>query len=541
MPKRLLEVSLPAGFRDGTPRQVKQAWLRGNLVRFQQGKLQPLGGWTELTLAAGSASLDSAARGAHQYVDNDGDGLIAIGTSGGTGTNGQLYVMEITNQVVNAPERTLVNITPIEENSGLATQVDAYAATGDEAYDPGYGYWVFGGNYPYSQIYTEAGSVAYVVPKVWSLDNFGEDLLGVHSGDGRIFYWDKSAGGEAKVIHVDNGFQETAPTCLATLVTAERHVLAIGAGNDQRLVRWSSQEEADVWAPLSTNTAGDLTLQTPGALITGRRVSGGVLLFTSLDVHRLNYLGPPLVYGQEKLSDSAGVTSPNAIYSTPEATFWVSQNGFWSYDGYVQRLGCPIENRIINSVDWGQEALIYAGGNRRFNEVIWWFPVKGGTQKRCEYYVIYNYAEGAWYDSFTTGSGIARNVWLDADVHTAPLAVSPVDNKIYEHEVTDSTQTEISEAESGAIDIQSGERFTRISKIYTDTDQKDPGSVNYRFFTSPSGDAAETESADYPLESDGVIDVRLQGRQVRYKVRGKLAADWSVGNTRFELHPGGRR
>lgn len=540
MPKRLLEVALPGGFQDGTPRQVKQKWLRGNFVRFQQGKLRPIGGWTELTLASGSATLDSAARGGHQWVDNDGDGLVALGTAGASGSNGQLYVMEFTNQVVNNPERSLTNITPIEENSGLATQVDAYAATGDESYDPGYGYWIYGGNYNYSTVYAEQGSVAYVVPKVWSLDNFGEDLVGVHSGDGRLFYWDRSVGGEAKVVHVDNGFSETAPVCLASLVTAERHVLAIGAGNDQRLVKWSSQETADEWTPSSTNTAGDLTLQTPGALITGRRVPGGVLLFTSIDVHRLNYLSPPLVYGQEKLADSAGVTSPNAIFSTPEATFWMTQNGFWQYDGYCKKLQCPIANRIINNVDWGQESLIFAGGNRRFNEVWWWAPVKGGAQGRCEYYVVYNYAEGSWYDSFQP-SGIARNVWLDADVHSAPLAVDPVTNKIYEHEVTDQAQADIAEAESGAIDIQSGERYTRVSKIYTDTEQENAGTVNYRFFTSGAADAAETESSDYPLETDGVIDVRLQGRQVRYKVRGAIADDWQIGNTRFELHPGGTR
>jgi len=65
--------------------------------------------------------------------------------------------------------------------------------------------------------------------------------------------------------------------------------------------------------------------------------------------------------------------------------------------------------------------------------------------------------------------------------------------------------------------------------------------VNYRFFTASSGDAAEAESSDYALEADGVIDVRLQGRQVRYKVRGALSTDWTVGNTRFEIHQGGTR
>ena len=109
------------------------------------------------------------------------------------------------------------------------------------------------------------------------------------------------------------------------------------------------------------------------------------------------------------------------------------------------------------------------------------------------------------------------------------------------HENTDPAQTTVAEAETGAIDVMKGERFSRISKIFTDSDQQAAGNINYKFFTAASGDADETESGDFPLEADGEIDVRLQGRQVRYKVSGALANDWTVGNTRFETHIGGRR
>ena len=102
-------------------------------------------------------------------------------------------------------------------------------------------------------------------------------------------------------------------------------------------------------------------------------------------------------------------------------------------------------------------------------------------------------------------------------------------------------QVEIAEAETGAIDLLGGERFTRVSKIFTDSDQQTAGDINFQFFTAVSGDAAETTSSSFPLEADGEIDVRLQGRQVRYKVSGELANDWTVGNTRFETHVGGRR
>ena len=311
-------------------------------------------------------------------------------------------------------------------------------------------------------------------------------------------------------------------------------------GGDLRKIQFSSQETIDVWTPSATNTAGDLTLQTTGFIVCAKRVQGGVLVWTETDVHQLNYLGPPLVYGVQKLADNAGVLSPYAIYSSSEITTWINRGGFWIYDGYARPLQCPIEDRVMRTVDFSQEGLIYSGGNAEFGEVWWWLPSRTGTTGQCNYYVVYNYRDGIWYDSFND-SGITRNAWIDKNVYSSVLAVDPSDNTIYMHENTDPAQTTVAEAETGAIDVMKGERFSRISKIFTDSDQQAAGNINYKFFTAASGDADETESADFPLEADGEIDVRLQGRQVRYKVSGALANDWTVGNTRFETHIGGRR
>lgn len=210
------------------------------------------------------------------------------------------------------------------------------------------------------------------------------------------------------------------------------------------------------------------------------------------------------------------------------------------FDGSVRTLPSPIQDRVMRTVDWSQEGLIYAGGNSEFGEVWWWCPSVTGTAGECEYYVVYNYRDNNWYDSLST-SGVSRNCWIDKGVLNSPIAVDAGDNTIYSHENTDPAQTDTAEAETGAIDLMRGERYSRISKIFTDSDQQAAGSINFQFYTAASGDAAETTSSSYPLETDGEIDVRLQGRQVRYRVTGALTQDWTVGNTRFETHVGGRR
>ena len=157
--------------------------------------------------------------------------------------------------------------------------------------------------------------------------------------------------------------------------------------------------------------------------------------------------------------------------------------------------------------------------------------------------MVYNFRDQIWYDSNGV-SGIARNSWQDKDVFNSPIAIDPGDNTIYMHESTAANQAETGFAESGAVDIgfpRSGERFSRVSKIYSDTEQLQTGNVNFQFFTAHDAESTETASAVLPVEADGVIDTRLQGRQLRLKVSGTLLNDWTVGNTRLELHPGGRR
>jgi len=604
MAKRLQEVQIPPGFVDGTPRMVKQRWWRGNHVRFRDGRLRPIGGWQEFPLSRHSESLDSAVRGHHQWRDNSGIGFMAFGTAGsGSPSYGKLFAFQMqtpgtftdatadttdgsaditvddgtdyevgdlisgsgipagatitavsTNTITISANATAtatnitVTVTPTTSRQRLVEITPSgYQATGDSQFRPQYSSYFYGGDYPYGYSYSGSGSASYSRTAHWSLDNFGENLIGVQSGDTGIFYWEGdvgTAGGSptlAEEITTANGYTETAPSAVAILVTQERHVLALGAAGDLRKIQWSSQETVDVWTPSATNTAGDLTLQTTGYIVCGKRVQGGVLIWTETDLHQLTYLGPPLVYGVQKLADNAGVFSPYAIHSSSEITIWLNRGGFWIYDGYARPVqNCPIQDRVMRTVDWSQEGLIYSGGNSEFGEVWWWCPSKSGASGQCGYYVIYNYRDNVWYDSLGS-SGITRNAWVDKNVWSSPIAIDPSDNTIYTHENTDPAQTTSANAETGAIDMMGGERFTRISKIFSDSDQDSAGSINYQFYTAVSADATETESTNYPLEADGEIDLRLQGRQVRYKVSGELVNDWTVGNTRFETHIGGRR
>lgn len=82
MIEKVIGLDLPPGLRNnGTVMQSKDRWFAGNLVRFYQGNIQPVGGHVQRTLTG--ATITGTANYAHSWQLNDGTVYIAIGTTTG--------------------------------------------------------------------------------------------------------------------------------------------------------------------------------------------------------------------------------------------------------------------------------------------------------------------------------------------------------------------------------------------------------------------------------------------------------------------------
>ena len=51
----------------------------------------------------------------------------------------------------------------------------------------------------------------------------------------------------------------------------------------------------------ATNEAGDIILQTSGQIMQGLKTRGQTLIITDTDAHSAKYIGPPYVYGFDRL------------------------------------------------------------------------------------------------------------------------------------------------------------------------------------------------------------------------------------------------
>ena len=371
----LIPLDLKAGFyRNGTDLDASNRWRDGSLVRWRDGSLRPIGGWQSMK----SGFCANPIRGAHAWEDNGGTAYFAAGSYN------ELKAM--------TGAGTVYTITPSTMSAGRE----------DAALNLGFGGGFYGTGYygtqrPATGTYSEATS--------WSLDNFGQYLLGVHFDTGTLVEW--QLGSSAVAAPVAN-----APiNNLGLVVTEERFVFLLGAGGNPRRVAFSDKENNTVWTPAATNEAGDIDLQTTGQIMQGLKTRGQTLIITDSDAFAAKYIGPPYVYGFDRVGTSCGAVSRMSAVDTDMGAFWMGQKGFFTFDGNsIKELSCEVHDYVFDDINVNQQSKIWGFSNAEFSEVWWFYPSAGSLE--IDRYVALDLLENHWLigDLSRTG-GVPRGVF----------------------------------------------------------------------------------------------------------------------------------
>jgi len=402
--------------------------------------------------------------------------------------------------------------------------------------------------------------------RIWSHDNFGEDLL-INPRDAGIFYWDKSDGLTSRAVNISTlgGASDVPTICKQVMVSdVDRHVIAFGADTintgeqDPLLIRFSSQETATDWTPKATNTAGDLRIGAGSEFVRAVETKREIIIFTDSSMHSMQFIGPPFTFGIQPLATNITIMGPNAPVAVNDAIFWMGRQNFYLYDGQTKQLPCTVKERVFFDFDYDQADKVYGSAISEFGEIIWFYTsntnslANGGTGEN-DRYVIYNYQEGVWYYG-----DLGRSAFLDRGIRTFPIGAA--DNYLFNHETgyTDDGAVMTSRLESSPIDMGDGDYFTSIRRVIPDftfngSTTPDP-TVNLTLQSNnfPGGNYLQTElskvdrtatTTTVPFEQfTNKADVRLRGRAFSLKVDCDTAGvRWRLGSPRLDLRQDGRR
>lgn len=487
----LLPIKLPPGvYRNGTELDAAGRWYDANFVRWIDGVIHPIGGWARRT----DTALTGKPRGIITWRDNSANRWIAVGT------HSKLYSVTQSNAIT--------DITPTGFTPGSA----------DATTVGGYGVGYYGVEY-YGSPREDVGTV--VPATTWTLDTWGEYLVGCSNADGKIYEWPLS--GLATVV-------TNAPTGNAgILVTNERSLVAFGAGGNPRLIQWSDLEDNTVWTPSSTNNAGSITLQTNGKIMAMKRVRGQNLILTDVDAHIMSYVGQPFIYNTEYVGRACGLAGPNAVAVQDNFAVWMSSQGFFTYDGYVKSLPCEVSDYVFSDINQDQISKVSAINNSQFHEVWWFYP--SGSSTENDRYVVWDYGENHW----TIGQ-IDRAVGTDRGAFRNPIFVG-TDGYLYDHETGTNHGTSQVYLESGPIQIGNGDNVYYVNEMIPD--ERNQGDVTATFKSKYYPNASQATYGPYSMTNP--TSVRFNGRQVQMRVDAVNNSDWRIGTMRLNAVAGGRR
>ena len=404
--------------------------------------------------------------------------------------------------------------------------------------------------------------------RLWSHDNFGEDLI-INARDGGIYYWDKTngLGNRARELSDTSTFSnETSVPQIAKQVLVsdqDRHVICFGCDGlgatpttlrgdgvqDPLLIRFSSQENPVDFFPTATNTAGDLRLGGGSTFVQAVETKQQILVFTNKTLHAMKFIGPPFTFGLQELSKNITIMSPFSAIAVEDAVFWMGVDTFYAYaGGQTVQLPCTVKDKVFLDFNLEERDKVHVGLNSEFSEILWFYPSSAGRE--IDKYVAYNYLEKIWY--YGT---LARQAWLDRGIRGLPQATGG--QYLYNHETgfDDDGSAMTSFIESSAIDIGDGDKFVFLKQVIPDVSFNGSTSVNpdiaftMKVRNNPGANFHEstsnttTRTATSPVEQfTEKLNYRLRGRSFALRIDStSLGTKYKLGTPRIDIREDGRR
>ena len=435
----------------------------------------------------------------------------------------------------------------------------------------------------------EASSSDFTIdPGLWILDNYGTKLIALIY-NGACFEWDASP---SNATSIRATIIPNAPTASRHVLvsTPDRHLVFFGtettvgnsATQDDMFIRFSSQEsidQTDSYTVRANNTAGTQRLADGSRIMGAIKGRDAIYVWTDTALFLMKFVGQPFTFSFEQVGTNCGLIGKNACVEVDGTAYWMSENGFFTYDGQLKSLQCLVEDYVYDDINFTSRDLINAGLNNLFGEVTWFYCTAGSDV--VNRMVTYNYLDSPVFKRpiWTTGS-LPRAAWQDSAVFDKPHATyyNPDSNTsydvigntdgctIYYEQETGTDQVDaggvttaiLGTITSGDFDITQkrastgavvgmpdlrgdGEFIMRISRFIPDFITQ-TGSTRVSFTTRTYPNSSSSTSNFDITSSTTKKDTRIRARSIALKVSNTAASqDWKLGTFRLDIHPGGRR
>jgi hypothetical protein len=488
----------------------------------------------------------------HGYAPNGSFSVNVPTTVGGITLSGSYTVLPTpydANNFAFIAANTATSTDSVFENSGNANIVYYYSAL------PPYPATAYGANAYGANAYggTASGAVSgtNVTASDWFLDSWGETLIMCPVG-GPIFAYTPG-------YYLTNGtYIQNAPLVNQGVFVAmpQQQLVAWGSSftsiSDPLLLRWSDVSNYNSWIAQSINQAGSFRIPTGSRIVSCMQGPQQGIIWTDLDAWAMQYVGPPLVYGFNKIGSNCGLIAPKAATQLSNMTYWMSQKQFFmlSANG-VQPIPCPVWDVVFQNLNTTYVNNIRAAANTSFNEIWWFYPSVNSTSGENDSYVKFNTVLQTW-DYGTLG----RTAWIDQSVLGQPIAAGS-DNILYQHEMGNSAAglPMNSNFTTGYFSMMEGDQLVFVDQVWPDmkwntySGSAQPATVYFTINSVNYPGDTPISYGPYPItQQTEYLSVRIRGRLFSFTIgstdnQGVVVGGeqfWRLGKIRYRLAPDGK-
>jgi hypothetical protein len=204
----------------------------------------------------------------------------------------------------------------------------------------------------------------------------------------------------------------------AKLVTVVRDFVVVANTEDgSNRVQWSGINDPTTWSS-SGVTQSDFQDIPDGGEVRG--ITGGEfgLILCARSIHRMSYVGTPLVFQFDNISRNLGCYESNSVIQWQGVTYFLADDGFYACNGQqIEPIGAEKVNRFFfDTMVEAEMSEMSAAVEPSKNLVLWGYPTLDDTYR----ILIYHIPTKRW-------SYIDSNVNRIADASTSAITLEALD------------------------------------------------------------------------------------------------------------------
>jgi hypothetical protein len=468
---------------------------------------------------------------------NVGDAVRFTGASdvGGLSIVGEYTITAVTDGDVYQITHSSPATSGASGGGSVAIEYDIDAGTASQTVALGFGVCGYGeGTYGTARSAACSGVVRRM--RLWSLDNFGEDLIASPRG-GPVYHWDRTNGPLSRAVVLPDAPRTNQRVLISN---SGGQIVCLGAFDDvsntpdPMFVRVGEEESLTGFVVDDENTAFEDRCAVGSEIVTGVRTRGGIFIGTDEAAYIMQE-DPFEIYVLNKLAEGNAPIAPNAMLEKDGVVTYMAPWKFMRFDGVLEEVPCDVWRYVFEDpatrIDREQADKIYSWYNEKFDELWWLYPSEAGSGEN-DRYVILNDRLKCWYFGTIERTAAAS----PGPSYDLPFAFDST-GALFLHEtgVNANVSAMDSHIESHDQQITTGKKAMHISQAVPDMVRQTGTLLLYLKGKKRPNQPAYVEKGPYTITTTTEVrGVRLSSRQVAVRFQSNtLGADWRLGDWQF--------